>query len=227
VTVPSDYDDNPARWQVNRAVRRRYGSGDVHTGVAERFASEGLAPVLDVGCGEGDLARLLPDRWPWIGLDASPAQLTAAPRPVVQGHAGRLPFADASVGAVAFLWMLYHVPDPAAALADARRVLRPGGLVAASTTSRADSPELAEWINRKPTPFDAEEAPDLFARFFEDVEVGRWDAPLYHLPDADAVRSYLLGRLVPASRAEKAAATIAVPLDVTKRGVLVFGRKSP
>jgi len=226
VTVPSDYDDNPARWQINRDVRRRYGSGDVHAGVETRFAEEGLAPVLDVGCGEGDLARLLPDGWPWIGLDRSATQLSRASGPVVLGDATRLPFVDATFGAVALLWMLYHVPAPAAALAEARRVLRPGGLVAASTTSRTDSPELAAFIRRRPTPFDAEDAPGLFREHFDEVEVDAWDAPLYHLPDGDALRNYLVGRLVPAERADEAVATVSLPMDVTKRGVLVYGRKT-
>src|SRR5438477_12775428 len=105
MTIPSDYDDDPGRWRNNRAVRARFGSGDLHGRVARRFVAEGLAPVLDVGCGNGDLAAELPRDWPWIGVDPSPTQLAAAPRPTALAVATSLPAAGASVGAVAFLWM--------------------------------------------------------------------------------------------------------------------------
>ena len=44
-----------------------------------------------------------------------------------------LPFADASYDLVAAMWMLYHVPDLDRALAEVRRVLRPGGHLLAVT----------------------------------------------------------------------------------------------
>jgi SAM-dependent methyltransferase len=39
-----------------------------------RFVAEGLARVLDVGCGEGELARYLSDG-AWVGLDNSQTKL--------------------------------------------------------------------------------------------------------------------------------------------------------
>jgi len=225
VTVPSDYDDDPGRWQLNRAVRERYASGDVYPEVAERIVAAAVAPVLDVGCGEGELTRHLPRPWPWIGLDSSPSQLKNAPSPVVRGDATALPVADASVGAVTLLWMLYHLPDPDRALAEARRVTRPGGIVAACTNSLHDSPELAAYHQREPSPFDAEDAAAVVARHFGEVQTVTWDAKLTHLPDRDAVRDYLLARFAPPEAAQRAATSVQVPLDVTKRGVLVFGRR--
>ena len=44
-----------------------------------------------------------------------------------------LPFGDEAFDVVAALWMLYHVPDVDRALAEIRRVLRPGGLFVAVT----------------------------------------------------------------------------------------------
>ena len=94
--VPSDYDGNPDRMRLARSVLRRHAAaGDVHELVARRFVSEGLARVLDVGCGEGELARFLPDG-AWVGVDNSPAMLARAPTPNVLGEANALPFRDSS-----------------------------------------------------------------------------------------------------------------------------------
>ena len=118
----------------------------------------------------------------WVGLDSSPALLARAPRPAVLGDATALPFPDGAFGSVALLYVLYHLPDPGLALAEARRVLRTGGLVAVAAPSRHDSPELAHALPRGALTFDAELAPARVGRFFTEVDVERWDAPLLELP---------------------------------------------
>jgi SAM-dependent methyltransferase len=221
-----DYDDNQDRWLTNVSVRQRFaGTTDVHEPAAERIVAEGLRPVLDVGCGDGRLHQHLPDDWPWLGVDRSMTMLSRAPKPTALADARKLPFPDQSVGAVAMLWMLYHLPDPETAIAEAKRVLRPGGLLIACTNSRHDSPELAHVYKIGPVSFDAEVAPDMVGRHFEEVELDRWDAPYYHLPDKAAVRDYLVGRLMPPDEAEKAVEHVDTPLDVTKRGVAVYARR--
>ena len=220
-----DYDDNQDRWQLNVSVRQRFGTGDVHYPAADRIVDERLAPVVDVGCGDGRLPQNLPTGWPWIGVDRSPTMLAGAPKPTTLADARALPFPDETFGAVAMLWMLYHLPNPETALAEARRVLKPGGLLTASTNSQHDSPELAHVHRIGAVSFNAENGPDLVHRHFEEIELDRWDAPLVHLPDRAAVRDYLVGRFMPADEAEAAAKRVDTPLDVTKRGVLVFARK--
>lgn len=225
--IPPDYDVDPERFRIGRRVVQQYGTvGDVHEVVAARVADERLAPVLDVGCGDGVLAELLAPRH-WIGIDASATLLSAGPRPATRADAGALPVAGCTMGAVAALWMLYHLEDPTTVVREAYRVLQPGGLFVACTSRRDDSPELLELLGSEPEPssFDAEEAPDLVAAVFGAVEVESWDGRFVHLPDRRAVQAYLRGRGVDRDVARDAAGRATVPLTVTKRGVLVWGRK--
>ncbi|WP_049562034.1 class I SAM-dependent methyltransferase [Nonomuraea sp. SBT364] len=68
---------------------------------------------------------------------------TAAPVEVVAGVAEHLPTADRSMDAVVFCMVLCSLPDAGAALAEARRVLRPGGQLRFLEHVRADTPGLA------------------------------------------------------------------------------------
>lgn len=210
-------------------MNRRYGlAGDVHARVAARLAHDGLTPLLDAGCGEGALVRLL-EGGPitCVGIDRAAALLAHAPRSVVRGDITRLPFADGAFAAVASLYVLYHLAAPVATLRELARVLRPGGLFACCTTSRGDSPELQTVLGlppERPTPFDAEDAPALVGAVFHEVTVEAWDGAFTVLPDREAVRLYLIGRQTPADVAEHVAERAPTPLSITKRGALIWAR---
>lgn len=215
--VPSDYDSDPQRWRsCDRSVQV---FGDVHEPVAQRIVDEGLAPVLDIGGGPGRLESLLPPGWPAMVVDSSPTQLADAPSPKVRADATALPVRAAFAGAVTALWMLYHLDDPTRAIAEAARVLRPGGLFVASTSSRDNDPELTDGY--PPTPFDAEEAPVIVASVFGDVHVERWDAPMTYLPDREAVLRYCRSHSLPPDAADR----VTPPVWLTKRGCVVYASK--
>ncbi|MGI9577076.1 MAG: class I SAM-dependent methyltransferase [Microthrixaceae bacterium] len=90
--------------------------------------------VLDLGCGEGQVARRSSERLGcrMIGLEPSAVQLaTAVERGgepcYVRGAAGGVPMADDSVDAVVACLMLEHVEDLDGAISEVARVTRPGG----------------------------------------------------------------------------------------------------
>lgn len=98
--------------------------------------------VLDVGCGNGIYLRQLQTRGvAAVGCDVSFGMLVAARKAtdsrqiLVLTDAQALPFADSSFDVILAPHMLYHVPDRQRALAELRRVLRPGGRLVAVTNS--------------------------------------------------------------------------------------------
>ena len=91
--------------------------------------------LLDVGCGAGGFCRLARDRGATVsGLDASPALLAIARHRVpdarlIQAEMEDLPYADHSFDLVTGFNSFQYAGDPIHALAQARRVTRPGGAV--------------------------------------------------------------------------------------------------
>lgn len=87
--------------------------------------------VLDVGCGDGTFCRFVADEGrAVVGMDVDVTLVPSPSRGVgyVAGSADALPFADASFGAVTLAMVLHHVVADRA-LAEAARVLRPGGVL--------------------------------------------------------------------------------------------------
>jgi SAM-dependent methyltransferase len=111
-----------------------------HRAYAALGVTEG-ARVLDVGCGVGGdvraIAELVGKTGRVVGLDFSEGFVAEARRqsgdhPMVeyrQGDAHALPFADDSFDAARSERVFQHLAEPAVALAEMRRVTRPGGRV--------------------------------------------------------------------------------------------------
>ena len=72
---------------------------------------------------------------------------------VVEAPAERLPFEDSSFDTAVFTLVLCTVPDPAAALAEAGRILKPGGKLFFVEHVRAEDPGLARWQDRLERPW--------------------------------------------------------------------------
>jgi SAM-dependent methyltransferase len=142
---------SPRGSDAEREVRRRYGrlaeeydrrwARYVQASVAGTLARIDLAGVrdaLDVGCGTGALLERAARAHPggYVGVDLSSDMLGAARRKLgsrvglVAGSAAALPFRSLAFDLVVSTSALHHWRDPDAALAEMRRVLRPGGRVA-------------------------------------------------------------------------------------------------
>jgi SAM-dependent methyltransferase len=132
-------------------VLRRCVAGDLtpYTWVLRSVAGRGRR-VLDLACGSGALTReLAGERTPdggrvhplVVGIDRSMAELRVARRrgevPVLRADATALPFGDHIFDAVVCSMGLMVVQPLDRALAECARVLRPGGMLAATVASPA------------------------------------------------------------------------------------------
>jgi SAM-dependent methyltransferase len=110
----------------------------------------GPAVIVDLGCGDGSALAIAAEQNPahrFAGIDWSGDALRQAQavgltvmRASVSG--GSLPVADGAADVVIMSELIEHLVDPDGAVAEARRILRPGGSLLLST------PNLAAWYNR-------------------------------------------------------------------------------
>jgi SAM-dependent methyltransferase len=92
---------------------------------------------LDVGCGIGTLLRAVQNRgWDATGTEVAPAaveSVRAAGMDARLGVLGDLDLPEAGFDVVSMVEVIEHVPDPDSLVADARRLLRPGGALYITT----------------------------------------------------------------------------------------------
>lgn len=123
-------------------LRRLHTSDDeVEQALSDALAGHALGRLLDIGTGTGRMAELFARSADHIvALDKSLAMLRVARAKLqhlpaervelVQGDFAGLPFDDGAFDTVLFHQVLHFAPDPAHAIGEAARVLRPGGCIA-------------------------------------------------------------------------------------------------
>jgi demethylmenaquinone methyltransferase/2-methoxy-6-polyprenyl-1,4-benzoquinol methylase len=143
-------------------------------GAALGFARRPVERVLDLGGGTGRASRALARMGcdPLVA-DASAGMLARARDrgfDCVRADAGRLPVRDGGVDAVVVVDAFHHLPDQRAALAEAARVVAPGGVVVIREfdpgTVRGRALVAAERVARMRSTF---RGPDDLARAMADV----------------------------------------------------------
>jgi 2-polyprenyl-6-hydroxyphenyl methylase/3-demethylubiquinone-9 3-methyltransferase len=165
------YDELGERWYgaeddpvaLLRAESRLRNPWVAHV-ITETFGNQ-RCRILDVGCGAGFLSNALSlHHHEVVGLDASEDSLTVARRHDVsgktvyeKGNALALPYVDSSFDVVCAMDFLEHVENPARVIAEAARVLKPGGIFLFYTFNRNPLAWLiviqgVEWLIHKTPP---------------------------------------------------------------------------
>ncbi len=118
--------------------------------------------TIDLGAGTGVNRNLFPDSVTELVLvEPGPHMLEKLRAKAVEGSgvrivqasAQKLPFEDGSFDTAVFTLVLCTVPDPSAALAEAARVLKPGGRLLFVEHVRSEQPGLARWQDRFEKPW--------------------------------------------------------------------------
>lgn len=147
---------------------------------------EGASVAVDIGAGVGALLPAIREAAPRAyvaGVDAAEGMIRRAPRDFGRAvmDAGRMALRDASVDAAVMPFMLFFLPDPPHGLAEARRVLRPGGGLGVATWEadandfRADGvwadllDEHGAVPDPSPSKLDLMDTPDKLAGLLEDA----------------------------------------------------------
>jgi SAM-dependent methyltransferase len=191
----------------------------------DRLELTGSELILDVAAGTGHAARLLaPRALAVVAVDSTPAMLAEGRerldhdgvRNVVllRGDANDLNFADATFDVAVVRFAAHHFEDPAVAIGEMVRCLRPGGRVVVADLVASDVPEVAERQNhlerlRDPSHVSALSAGGLAALLTDvgltdvDVEVRGVERPLEPWLDQTGSPPEVVKEIEAALRAEQ------------------------
>jgi ubiquinone/menaquinone biosynthesis C-methylase UbiE len=170
------------------------------------------ARILDLGCGHGLLWKENMDQihagWNITLSDLSSGMVDAAWRNlVVTGRAFQfkeidaqsIPFEEETFDADVANHMLYHVPDRPKAIAEIKRVLKPGGRLIATTVGENHMKEINEWLPQVSggklsgmfsLPFVLENGVEQLKQFFDHVSVSRYPDNL-EITEVEPIIAYI------------------------------------
>ncbi len=187
-----------------------------------------LARILEVGCGPAKFWLKNMDRipvgWDITLSDFSPGMLQEAKQNLHDSLRGRpqgslriafevfdvqsIPFDNAHFDAIIANHMLYHVPDRAKALAEIRRVLKPGGHLYAATNGqnhllelhelleKFDPYTMARWFSSASSmPFRLESGSAELSPWFSSITLHRYESDLL-VTEAEPLVAYVLSMFV-------------------------------
>lgn len=128
------------------------------TRLRERYVSQASGRVLEIGIGSGlNLPHYGSEVTSITGIDPA-AELTAkaaeraaaiaAPVEVLGVSGEQMPCETDAFDTVVCTWTLCSIPEPELAVAEMRRVLRPGGKLLFVEHGRSDEPNIARWQRR-------------------------------------------------------------------------------
>jgi SAM-dependent methyltransferase len=194
--VRAEYEDE-TRLAARKAAHANGEGPDAREVLFEAIAEARPARILEVGCGEGELAERMQRELgaEVLAVDQSERMVEITRARGVDARVGnveRLDLPDGSFECVVAAWMLFHVSEVHRALAEIVRVLEPGGRLVAVTNGADHLSELFDLVGGRAwvSNFSAEDADRILPEYFARVE--RRDAHGWLVfPDAEAAQRYI------------------------------------
>jgi SAM-dependent methyltransferase len=201
--------DNPmlVRWEfaseerlaIRNALYRQLIEGDQ----AEDFVFEAVAEarpgrVLEVGAGAGEMAERIAAELgaEIVALDSSERMVSLTRQRGVEaviGDVQELPFENESFDCVVAGWVLYHVANRDAAIAECKRVLRPSGRFVTATLADENLVDLWEFLGssgERTLSFSSANGKEQLEAHFPHVEVREAEGVVV-FPDPAAMRQFV------------------------------------
>jgi len=207
------------------------------------------AKILELGSGPAYLWKECSNRiltgWDITLSDLSSGMVDAAWRNLVitgrnfkfkEIDAQSIPFEDETFDAVIANFMLYHVPDRPKAIAEIKRVLKPGGHLIAATVGDHHLREMMEILRKVhisktwesyANPFTLESGLEQLKPFFPNVTMSRYEDNL-HVTEIEPMMAYVRSSLRAADLSEDELAKVRVDLknDLKEKGKISITKDS-
>jgi ubiquinone/menaquinone biosynthesis C-methylase UbiE len=194
--LQNQYKDS-SNFQTRMSLMQKFTKDQInwYHWIFDHFTFPPNSRILEIGCGPGNLWKnnldRIPDDWHIIASDFSAGMLQDAQEALKSNQhsftyqqidAQSIPLEDASQDAVIANAMLYHVPNIPQALAEIRRVLKPGGKFYATTVSGKPMQEMSQLLasstnanlaNGFGLTFTLDNGEELIRAQFTDVQIER------------------------------------------------------